>query len=175
VVWVDVTSHSNNKGFHFLTFSLCLSIDKQLVWMWIFIPNQQRFSFRWVFKEALPKLVPKWLRERVLFFMKNGDPQQFNEILLARKSVFVNVSEGTCGFHVVHMGWRTNVPTCVNILSPQKLGCGCPLYSRFINGYTRGRHRAMWKMRRNMNYQSFCWRNLYVCKLCRMWLVNIGS
>jgi hypothetical protein len=33
----------------------------------------------------------------------------------------VNASEGTCGYHDVHMGWRTNVPTCVNVLSPQKL------------------------------------------------------
>jgi hypothetical protein len=112
VVWVDVTYHSNNKGFHVLTFSLCLSIGKQIVWMWIFIPNQQRFGFRWVFKEALPKLGPKWLRECVLFFMKDGDPQQCNEILSAMKHVFVNASEGTCGFHLVHMGWRTNVPTC---------------------------------------------------------------
>jgi hypothetical protein len=121
VVWVDVTSHSTNKGFHLLTFSSRLSIGKQIVWIWIFIPNQQRFSFRWVFKEALPKLVPKWLRERVLFFMKDGDPQQRNETLSAMKSVFVNASEGTCGFHVVNMGWRANVPSGVNVLSPQKL------------------------------------------------------
>jgi hypothetical protein len=87
VVWIDVTSHSNNKGFHLLTFSLRLSIGKQIVWMWIFIPNQQRFSFRWVFKEALSKLVPKWLMERVLFFMTDGDPQQRNEILSAMKMV----------------------------------------------------------------------------------------
>jgi hypothetical protein len=73
-----------------------------------------------VFKEALPKLVLEWLRECVLFFMKNGDLQERNEILSAMKSVFVNASEGTCGFHVVHMGWRTNVPTCDSLLSPQK-------------------------------------------------------
>ena len=109
------------QGFSSPYFSSCLSIGKLIVWMWIFIPNQQRFSFRWVFKEALPKLVPKWLMECVLFFMKDGDPQQRNEILLAMKSVFVNASEGTCGFHVVHMGWRTNVSTGVNVLSPQKL------------------------------------------------------
>jgi hypothetical protein len=74
-----------------------------------------------VFKEALPKLVPKWLRERILFLMKDGDPQQRNEILSAMKSVFVNASEGTYEYHVVHMGWRTNVSNCVNLLSPQKL------------------------------------------------------
>ena len=115
---MDVTSHSNNKGFHLLTFSSRLSIGKQIGWMWTFIPNQQSFSFRWVFKEALPKLVPRWPREWVLFFMKDGDPQQCNLILSAMNSVFVNASEGTCGFHVVHMGWRTNVPTGVNVLSP---------------------------------------------------------
>jgi hypothetical protein len=60
-----------------------------------------------------------WLLEPVLLFMKDGDPQQHNEILLAMKSVFVNASEGICGYHVVHMGWRSNVPSCVSILSPQ--------------------------------------------------------
>ena len=59
VVWVDVTSHANNKGFHLLTFSSHLSIGKQIVWLWVFIPNQQRFSFRWVFQEAIPTLVPE--------------------------------------------------------------------------------------------------------------------
>ncbi len=53
--------------------------------------------------------------------MKDSDPQQCNELLLAMKSVFVNASEGTCGYHVVHMGWKTNVTNCVNLLSPQKL------------------------------------------------------
>ncbi len=53
-----------------------------------------------------------------IIFMKDGDPQQRNEILSAMKSVLVNASEGTCGYHVVHMGWRSNVPSCVNVLSP---------------------------------------------------------
>ena len=121
VVWVDVTSHSNNKGFHLLTFSSRLSIGKQVVWLWIFIPNQQRFSFRWVFQEAIPILVPKWLRDRVLFFMKDADPQQRNEILASMTNTFVNASEGTCGYHVVHQGWRKNVPSCTNIFPPTQL------------------------------------------------------
>ena len=121
VVWVDVTSHSNNKGFHLLTFSSRLSIGKQVVWLWIFIPNQQRFSFRWVFQEAIPTLVPKWLRDRVQFFMKDADPQQRNEIQSAMSSHFVNATEGTCGYHLVNMGWRRHVPHCANILSPSNL------------------------------------------------------
>ena len=37
----------------------------------------------WVFQEVIPTLLPKWLRDRVLFFMKDGDPQQRNEILFS--------------------------------------------------------------------------------------------
>ena len=41
VIWCDVTYHSNNKGFHLLTFSCRVSINKQVVFLWIWIPNQQ--------------------------------------------------------------------------------------------------------------------------------------
>ena len=120
VVWVDVTSHSNNKGFHLLTFSCRTSIGKQVVFLWVFIPYQQRFSFRWVFQEAIPTLLPKWLRDRVVFIMKDADAQQRNEILASFKTVFVNASEGTCGFHVVNMGWKKHVPP-VNVVCTQKI------------------------------------------------------
>jgi hypothetical protein len=46
VLWCDVTSHSNNKGYHLLTFSCRTSLDKQVVFLWVWIPNQRRFSFR---------------------------------------------------------------------------------------------------------------------------------
>ncbi len=104
VVFLDVTTHSNNKGFHLLTFSSRTLIGKQIVWVWIFIPNQQQFSFRWVFQQsAIPVLLPKWLRDRATFFMKDTDPQQRNELLGELKNVFVNATEGTCGFHIVNM------------------------------------------------------------------------
>ncbi len=109
-IWIDVTSHSNNKGSDLLTLSSKTSIGKQVVFMRIFIPNKQRFSFQWVLQEAIPTLVPKWLCDCVLFFMKDADPQQRNELLGAMVNVFVNAHEGTCGFHVVNMGWKKHVP-----------------------------------------------------------------
>lgn len=100
VIWCDVTSHSNNKGFNLLTFSCRTSVDMQAVFLWIWIPNQQRYSFRWVFQHAIPNLIPKWLRERVLLIMKDGDAQQRNEILRALFRVFPNAKEAGCGFHI---------------------------------------------------------------------------
>ena len=34
VIWCDVTSHSNNKGFNILIFSCRTSVDKQVVFLW---------------------------------------------------------------------------------------------------------------------------------------------
>ena len=111
VIWCDVTSHSNNKGFHLLTFSCRTSVDKQVVFMWIWIPNQQRFSFRWVFQHAIPNLIPEWLRRRVKFIMKDGDPQQRNEIIMAMNKIFPNAKEGGCGFHIGKKIIRVDTPT----------------------------------------------------------------
>ncbi len=43
VIWVNVTCHSNNKGFDLLTFSCQTSVAKQCVFMWLWIPNQKCF------------------------------------------------------------------------------------------------------------------------------------
>ncbi len=64
VFWVDVTSHSNNKGFDLLTFSCRTSVGKQCIFF-IFTPNQKRFCFRWFFSHAIPLLIPIQIRRRV--------------------------------------------------------------------------------------------------------------
>ncbi|KAL3756458.1 hypothetical protein ACHAWU_009852, partial [Discostella pseudostelligera] len=110
VIWCDVTSHSNKTGYKLLTFSCRTSVNKQVVFMYIWIPNEQRISFRWVFSHAISQLVPAWLRSRVKFIMKDGDPQQWNEILIALQSVFMNAIEGGCGWHMVEQGWKDKVP-----------------------------------------------------------------
>ena len=52
--------------------------------------------------------------------MKDADAQQRNETLASFKTIFVNASERTCGFHVVHMGWLKNVPPD-NVVCNQKI------------------------------------------------------
>ena len=86
-----------------------------------------------MFQDAIPTLLPKWLRDRVVFVMKDADAQQRNEILASFKTIFENASEGTCGFHVVHMGWKKNVPS-FNVVSRS----GCLLLGKFIDGSTPG-------------------------------------
>ena len=76
------------------------SLINKLFFLWIWIPNQQRFSFRWVFQHAIPNLIPSWLRNCVRFIMKDGDPQQRNEIIYAMIDIFKNAIEGGCGYHI---------------------------------------------------------------------------
>ena len=110
VIWCDVTSHSNNKGFHLLTCSCRTSLDTQVVFLYIWIPNEQRISFRWVFQHAIVNLVPKYACDCVRFIMKDGDPQQRNEIIAALATVLRGAKEGACGWHIIRQGWLSHVP-----------------------------------------------------------------
>lgn len=56
VVTCDITSHSNKNKYHLLTFSVKTSHDKQVIFLWVWIPNQRRYSFRWVFQHAILSL-----------------------------------------------------------------------------------------------------------------------
>merc|ERR1711966_366526 len=100
VLWFDVTSHSNNKGFCLLTFSCRTSLDKQVVFLWIWISNEQRMSFCWVFQHALSSLLPLHACPRVRPIMKDGDLQQRNEVMLAMLALFPNAKEASCGYHI---------------------------------------------------------------------------
>jgi len=67
-IWCDVTSNLNNKGYNnIITFSCRRSIDKQVFFLWIWIPNKERISSRCVFQHVISILIPKWLREQFYY------------------------------------------------------------------------------------------------------------
>ena len=69
-------------------------------------------------------------------FMKDADPQQRNELLGELKNVFVNATEGTCGFHIVNMGWKNTCQRWVSMLVICR--SGQLLLGKFRNGFTVG-------------------------------------
>ena len=74
-----------------------------MVFLWLWIPNEQRLSFRWVFRAALPNLLPEHARLCVRLVMKDGDAQQRNKLLDVAHDLFPNACEGGCGYHVGEM------------------------------------------------------------------------
>jgi hypothetical protein len=109
VVTFDVTSHTNKNGFHLLTFSCRTSVDKQVVFCRVWLPDQRRVSFRYVFQEALPKILPKHVLSRVCFLICDGDAQQNLELRIAAKHLCPNATIGGCSFHMFHNGWNRHV------------------------------------------------------------------
>lgn len=63
VIWCDVTSHSNNKGFHLFTLLSRTSIGKMVVFRWIWVPNVQHYSYCWIFSHTISTLIPLKIRK----------------------------------------------------------------------------------------------------------------
>ena len=93
----DCTCDSNIMGNSLLTFSCRTSTGKQFIFLKIWIPNQKRFSFRWVFKFVLTSLLPATSFRRTQLAMVDGDPQQRGELVLAIKECMPNAIDGGCG------------------------------------------------------------------------------
>lgn len=106
-----MTSHTNKNGFHLLTFSCRTSVDKQVVFCRVWLPDQRRASFRYVFQEGLRKILPAHVLARVRFLICDGDPQQNAELRIAIKLLCPHARIGGCSFHMFGNGWNRHVGT----------------------------------------------------------------
>ena len=105
VICIDGTSHSSKRKLHLLTLSVRTSTNRQVIFMRLFMPNEKRATFRWIFKYVLPSLVDKALFKRTKYIMADGDAQQRNEVLGAIQTYMPNAIIGGCGWHIVDRGW----------------------------------------------------------------------
>jgi len=111
VIHVDGTSHSTQKKYELITFSVKTSLGRQVVFLRVWLPDQKRYSFRWIFQHVLLGLIPKSVFLRTRMVMGDGDRQQQAEIEAAIKDYMPNARFGGCGWHIVDRGWRCNGPT----------------------------------------------------------------
>ena len=111
VIHGDCTCDSNNTNNHLLTFSCRISSGKQVVFLKVWLPNQKRYSFRWVFKFVLTSLFDPSAFRRTRLVMVDGDPQQKSELSKAILDYMPNAVDGGCGWHIVEQGWKRHGPT----------------------------------------------------------------
>lgn len=109
-VFVDVTSHSNNKKYHLLTFSIKTATNRQVVFLRGWLPNQKRFSFRWVFQYGIRALGLDEYFKYTELIMKDGDSQQHNEIKAVMTEYLAQAFDASCGWHLVEQGCNRNCP-----------------------------------------------------------------
>jgi hypothetical protein len=110
VLHADCTWDSNNKNNHLLTFSCRTSSGKQVVFLRVWLLNQKRSSFRWVFKFVLTSLFNARTFHRTRLVLVDGDPQQRAELSNAIPEHMPNAIDGGCGWHIVEQGWKVHGP-----------------------------------------------------------------
>ena len=119
VIHVDGTSHSTQKKYELITFSVKTSLGRQVVFLRVWLPDQKRYSFRWLFQHVLAGLVPRDVFHQTRLVMGDGDRQQQAEIEAAIEEYMPNARFGGCGWHIVDRGWRRNGPT-TNLFTGQR-------------------------------------------------------
>ncbi len=70
----------------------------------VWLPNQKRSAFRWVFKFVLTSLFDASSFQRTRLVMVDGDPQQKSELSKAIFDCMSNAIDGGCGWHIVEQG-----------------------------------------------------------------------
>lgn len=110
VMHVGATSHSSSKKYHLLTFSVKTAFQKHVIFLRMWIPDQKRSTFRWVFRYCLAVLVLKYVLGRTRMAVANGDPQQMAGIQAAISEYMLSAIIMGCGWHIVHQGWKKNGP-----------------------------------------------------------------
>ena len=104
VIHADVTSDTNNTGNHMLTFTCNTSEAKQVIFLKVWLPNQKKSSFRWVFKFVLTSMIPMECFQRTRLVMVDGDQQQRDQLVAAMLEYMPHAIDGTCGWHLINQG-----------------------------------------------------------------------
>jgi hypothetical protein len=110
VIHADCTCDTNNTNNHLLTFSYQTSTGKRVVFLRVWIRNQKRSAFRWVFRFVLMGLFDSSALRRTRLAMVDGDPQQSSELKNGISVYMPNAIDGGCGWHIVEQGWKAHGP-----------------------------------------------------------------
>jgi hypothetical protein len=87
-----------------LTFSCCTSEGKQVIFLKVWLPNQKKSSFRWVFKFVLTSMIPPECFQRTRLVMVDGDQQQRDQLVLAMLEFMPHAIDATCAWHLINQG-----------------------------------------------------------------------
>ena len=79
----------------------------------IFLPNQKRWIFRWVFQNAIPSLLGKSLLQSVQAMISDGDTDMYSQFDAAIPEFYPNVKRLRCAFHLVDRGIANNGLTLI--------------------------------------------------------------
>ena len=112
VIHCDATCDTNNSKNHLITFTGRTSTGKQFIFLRIWVVNQRRVMFKWIFSSVLINFVREEFFDYVKLCMVDGDPQQGSEMAIAIKNYMKNAFDGRCSRHIITQGWKRRIPGC---------------------------------------------------------------
>ncbi|CAJ1947503.1 unnamed protein product [Cylindrotheca closterium] len=111
LVYCDATSDTNKNKNHLITFSGRTTNGKQFIFLRVWVHNQKRVTFKWIFQAVLKSFLPSGTHEMVQLVLVDGDPQQMSEVRLALQQYLTSAMFTNCGFHLVTIGFkRAGIP-----------------------------------------------------------------
>ena len=109
VLQVDATADSNNEGRPLVTGTAKDSEGKMFTVFRAFLPNEQAWSFKWLFQVVCPALLGQETLDDVNIVLTDGDSQQILMLENAIKLYFPDTYRGRCSWHIIDRGWTKNV------------------------------------------------------------------
>lgn len=107
LIYCDATSDTNKNKNHLVTFSSRTPEGRQFIFLRVWVHNQKRTVFKWIFQVVLKAFLPSDFHPLVKMVLVDGDPQQMNELRLALESYLVNANFTLCGYHfLITLGFK---------------------------------------------------------------------
>ena len=98
---------TNKENRTLLTFTGRDAFGLTYIFLRVFLPNQQAWSFRWVFRTVLPKLIPADALSRVQVVLTDGDSQETSQLDSIIRDKYPSWLRVRCGWHLVNRGMAT--------------------------------------------------------------------
>ena len=106
LLYCDATGDTNKTRNHLVTFSGRTPDGQQFIFLKVWVHNQKRVTFKWIFQVVLKSFIPKETQKMVHLVLVDGDPQQMNELKIALANYLTNASFANCAFHLVTLGFK---------------------------------------------------------------------
>ena len=113
VIMVDVTMQTNKEDRPLFLLVIRDSQAKYIPILKIFLPNQKRWIFRWVFQNAIPSLLGKESLNKVQIMISDGDTDMYSQFDNAREQYYPNSWRLLCAFHLVDRAISNNGHTLI--------------------------------------------------------------
>ena len=120
VVNVDVTEDTNNEGRPLATVTSKDSHGKMFTVLRAFLPNQQEWSFQWLFGTVFVTLLGEECLNGMKVIITDGDSQEIKLLDAAIKSHFPKVVRLRCAWHIIDRGWKKHLTVSLGGYSKKK-------------------------------------------------------